>query len=562
MHQTYTYETFAYKPCREQQTGHLTRHPVIVVGAGPVGLSAAVDLANSGIKVVLIDQENRVSEGSRAICFAKRTLEVFDRLGCCQPMRAKGITWNVGRLYYKDQEVYHFNLLPEAGHAHPAFINLQQYYVEEYLIKYLQTLPGTDLRWCHKLVGLDVLDDGLQLTVETPDGMYHTACDYLIAADGARSPTRTLMHLNWEGMAFEEKFLITDIVMHADFPSERRFWFDPPFNPGQSALLHCQPDNVWRLDFQLGREADAEEAKKPENVIPRLKAMLGDDVEFTLEWVSIYSFQSRMLDTFRHGRVLFVGDAAHVMSVFGARGANSGIQDVDNLVWKLKLVMDGQAPETLLDSYSAERTYAARENLAHTSSSVQFMSPHNKATCLLRNAVLELAREFPFARLLINSGRLSTATIYRESPLNTPDEAPFEGHMMPGANCADAPVQLGGERAWFLQQLGHYFHGLLFVDAVQTISPALLAELEALAEAEIPIKTIIVTNESDAAATYGRFPVLGDVDHLLRQRYHGRHKTFYLIRPDQYICARWRAFHRPKVDAALARACGRVVGEP
>lgn len=555
MHKTYEYETFEYKPCSEQQTSQLTRHPVVVVGAGPVGLSAAVDLATCGIKVVLLDEENKVSEGSRAICFAKRTLEIFDRLGCCQPMRAKGVIWNVGRLYYQNEEVYNFNLLPEEGHAHPAFVNLQQYYVEEYLIKHLQTLPEAEIRWCNRLAGLEVLDDGLRLTVETPDGPYQTECDYLIAADGARSTTRTLLGLDWEGIVFEEKFLITDIVMTADFPSERWFWFDPPFNPGQSALLHRQPDNVWRLDFQLGREADPEEAKKPENVIPRIKAMLGNGIEFELEWVSVYSFHSRMLDKFRHGRVIFVGDAAHLMSVFGARGANSGIQDADNLIWKLKLVMDGQAPETLLDSYSEERTYAARENLAYTGSSVKFMSPHNQATLTLRNAVLELAKAFPFARPLINSGRLSTATVYRESPLNTPDEDRFEGQMIPGANCADAPVRVAGDRAWFLKQLGYHFHGLLFVDSLQALSAELVEQLAGLAQADLPVKPLIVTKENYSEADYKGFSVLVDAEKLLHRRYDGGDGAFYLIRPDQHIAARWRNFDPNKVLAAVARAC-------
>ncbi len=555
MQKTYEYELFDYTPSREQRTGEIERHAVVIVGGGPTGLSAAVDLANHGLEVVLLDEDNKVSEGSRAICFAKRTLEVFDRLGCVESMRAKGVTWNVGRLHYQNEEVYNFDLLPEEGHAHPAFINLQQYYVEQYLIEYLQTLPQAEIRWLNRLVDVETCDDHVRLTIDTPDGPYDTECDYLIAADGARSSIRTLLGLDWEGIVFEEKFLISDIVMKADFPSERWFWFDPPFNPGQSALLHRQPDNVWRLDFQLGRYADPDEASKPENVIPRVKAMLGEDIEFELEWVSVYSFHSRMLENFRHGRVLFAGDAAHLMSVFGARGANSGIQDVDNLVWKLKLVLDGQAPDALLDSYSDERVYAARENLAYTGSSVKFMSPGNQATLALRNAVLELAKDYAFARPLINSGRLSTATVYRESPLSTPDEAEFAGLMTPGVPCADAPVRLAGERSWFLPQVRDTFTGLLFADSLASIPAELLAQLTALSQATIPIKTILVTEPDDAPAEYRGFTVLVDAENFLHDRFDAQDGTYYLIRPDQYICARWRAFDRQKVEAALTRAC-------
>lgn len=555
MHRTYQYEIFEYKPSPEQRLGKMARYPVIVVGAGPVGLTAAIDLANCGVKVVLLDEGNQVSEGSRAICFAKRSLEVFDRLGAVGPMRVKGVTWDVGRLFYRDQEVYSFDLLPEEGHAHPAFINLQQYYVEQYLIDHLKTLPCAEMRWLNRVVGLEANDDCVRLSVQTPDGHYSIEGDYVVAADGAHSSIRQRMQLDWEGIAFEDKFLIADVVMKADFPSERWFWFDPPFNPGQSALLHHQPDNVWRTDFQLGRDVDAEAAKQPENVIPHLRAMLGPKVPFELEWVSVYSFQSRMLDDFHHGRVLFAGDAAHLMSPFGARGANSGIQDADNLVWKLKLVLDGKAPSALLDSYSAERVYAARENLAYTESSVEFMSPGNTALKALRNAVLELSQAYPFARPLINSGRLSTATLLCESPLNTPDEDPFEGPMSPGTAGADAPVLRGHEPAWFLKQLGGTFNGILFAEAVAALPSEVWVQLKDLAQGAIPIKTVIVTTQDYPEAALAGFPVLVDAEGFLHRRYDGGDGTFYLTRPDQHVCARWRRFDQGKVKAALAKAC-------
>ena len=149
--------------------------------------------------------------------------------------------------------------------------------------------------------------------------------------------------------------------------TERWFWFDPPFHPGQSVLLHREADNVWRIDFQLGWDADPEAEKQPERVMPRIRAMLDSQgyaqIGFELEWVSVYTFPCRRMASFRHGRVLFAGDAAHQVSPFGARGANSGVQDADNLLWKLQLVLDGAAPAALLDSYSAERAFAADENL-------------------------------------------------------------------------------------------------------------------------------------------------------------------------------------------------------
>jgi 3-(3-hydroxy-phenyl)propionate hydroxylase len=215
-----------------------------------------------------------------------------------------------------------------------------------------------------------------------------------------------MLGLDIEGKIFMDRFLIADVVMKADFPPSAGSG-STAFHRNQSVLLHRQADNVWRIDFQLGWDADPEEEKKPENVIPRIKAMLGDEREFELEWVSVYTFQCRRMNRFNHGRVLFVGDAAHQVSPFGARGANSGVQDTDNLVWKLKLVMDGKAPATLLDTYSEERGHAADENILNSTRSTDFITPKSAVSKTFRNAVLELAEHHPFARALVNSGRLS-----------------------------------------------------------------------------------------------------------------------------------------------------------
>ncbi|MDQ4077903.1 MAG: FAD-dependent oxidoreductase [Chloroflexota bacterium] len=555
MHTTYQYKTYPYRPVPEQLTGKTVRHPVIVIGAGPTGLTAASDLARKGIDVVVLDAKSRVSEGSRAICFAKRSLEVFDRLGVAEPMRAKGVTWNTGKVFFKGDEVYQFNLLPEEGHAHPAFINLQQYYVEQFLIEELEAQPNAEIRWLNRVVDVKPHEDHVRLTVETPDGQYETEAEWVIAADGVRSVTREKLGLDFEGIVFEGKFLITDVVMKADFPPERWFWFDPPFGSGHSMLLHSQPDNVWRIDIQLGPDADPEEEKKPERVIPRIQAMLGEEIDFDLEWVSVYTFHSRRLDQFVHGRVLFAGDSAHIMSPFGARGANSGIQDADNLVWKLNLVMEGKAPYELLESYNHERLHAAKENLLYTESSTEFISPDSPADLALRDAVLELAQEYEFARPLINSGRLSTATVVMDSPLNTSDSDEWNAPVVVGGPCADAPVQLAGEDTFFLKQLGDEFVGLLWVGSVDALLSETHQNLHDLSRREIPIRPLLITSESFARAAVDELPVVCDGQGLLQQRYDATPGTYYLVRPDQYVCARWRKFDLEKVRDALARAC-------
>ena len=550
---TYTYPKFAYRrPAELDRAGKGDRHPVVVVGAGPIGLAAAIDLAMQGQRVLLLDDDDTVSVGSRGLCYAKRALEILDRLGCGDAVVDKGVTWNVGRTFFGRDEVFRFNLQPEAEHHRPGMVNLQQYYLEEFLVRRAEQLPNLELRWKHKVTGVTPQGDGARLQVETADGTYALEADWLIVADGARSPIRRMLGLDIEGKVFQDRFLIADVVMKADFPAERWFWFDPPFHPGQSVLLHREADNVWRIDFQLGWDADPEEEKKPERVIPRIRAMLGPDREFDLEWVSVYTFQCRRMQRFRHGRVLFVGDAAHQVSPFGARGANSGIQDSDNLCWKLRLVLDGKAPDSLLDSYSEERVFAADENIMNSTRSTDFITPKSRTSLNFRNAALTLARDHAFARALVNSGRLSVPSFLTGSRLNTPDDDAFAGDMVPGAPMDDAPMREDGADFWLLDRVGNRFMALVHVEDPAAVDANLAREFKALAGATIPLEVVLV------AAKPGRAPeglrVFADSRGRFAERYDGTPGTVYLLRPDQHVTARWRAFDAGRVKQALSRA--------
>jgi 3-(3-hydroxy-phenyl)propionate hydroxylase len=402
-----------------------------------------------------------------------------------------------------------------------------------------QALSTLEVRWRNKVAAVTPAGDRVTLTVATDDGDYTLTCDWLVVCDGARSPVRRMLGLDFEGQVFRDRFLIADIRMASDFPAERRFWFDPPFHPNQSVLLHRQPDDVWRVDFQLGWDADPEVEKQPERILPRLHAMLGPDARFELEWASVYTFQCRRMQKFRHGRLLFAGDAAHLVSPFGARGANSGVQDADNLGWKLALVARGLAPEALLDSYDSERIAAADENLRNSTRSTDFITPKSAVSRTFRDAVLALARRHPFARTLVNSGRLSVPAVLAQSPLNTPDSDAFAGAMVPGAVAADAPVA-GGRGRWLLDYLGGDFVLLTFGEALDAASS------RALGEAAIACRIVQVGGEARHA--------LRDVEGLAAARYDGRDGTCYLLRPDQHVCARWRTFDAVAVAAAVARA--------
>jgi len=549
---TYTYPKYHYqRPPELDAVG--ARRPVLIVGAGPVGLTAALDCHLHGIPAIVIDDDDTVSVGSRGLCYAKRALEVLDRVGVGQAVVDKGVEWNVGRTFFREKEVYSFNLLPEPDHKRPGMINLQQYYLEEYLVNRCNEV-GIEIRWKNKVISVTPADDRVSLQVETADGVYGIECDWLIVCDGARSPIRTMMGLDIDGKIFMDRFLIADVVMKADFPAERWFWFDPPFHPNQSVLLHREADNVWRIDFQLGWDADPQAEKQPERVIPRIQAMLGKDREFELEWVSVYTFQCRRMNRFNHGRVMFAGDAAHQVSPFGARGANSGVQDTDNLIWKLKLVIDGKAPSELLDTYSDERCWAADENILNSTRSTDFITPKSNASKQIRTAVLQLAQKHAFARKLVNSGRLSVPAYYTGSALNTPDSDSFAGMMEPGAPMDDAPVRVNGHDPadqWLLDHVGNRFQVLLFVDDVATIDASQLRALAEGGDGPFPVQSIVITPGTKAVPG---ILTLQDVKGRFAQRYDARDGTVYLARPDQHVAARWRSLDLASIRAAVLRA--------
>jgi len=526
---------FGYQRHPDQDRAAPAEHPVVVVGAGPVGLSFAIDLAQRGHAVVVLDDADRIGEGSRAICFSKRSLEYWDRLGVGGRMVDKGVVWSVGRIFHGPSELYQFNLLPEPGHKRPAFINLQQFYAEAYLVDRVRELPDISLRWRNKVTALEQRNDRVVLSIETPDGPYRLSAQYVIACDGARSSLRQMVGAGFSGQVFEDQFLIADVKMTAAFPAERWFWFDPPFHAGRSALLHRQPDDVWRIDLQLSRYADPNVEKQPDQVRPRIARMLGHD-QFEFEWISLYKFQCRRMERFIHGRVIFAGDSAHQVSPFGARGANSGLEDAENLSWKLDRVLRGRSPAALLETYHIERSAAADENIRESTRATDFMAPNSHQEARLRKAVLALAGETEFAKRMVNGGRLSVPSVY-ETPLSTADADDWSSGPCPGTSMPDAPLCAADGRQLYLTDAfnaqGRRFTLLTFANGHDVDLP-----------------------EEVGLIRIGGAGSLADAEGLAAKRYGAVPGTSYLLRPDGYVAARLRAPTRAGIEAAMARAAG------
>ena len=527
------------------------RYPVVIIGAGLCGLTAACDLAARGVRAVVLDDDDTIGvrgASSRGIVYAQKTLEIMDRLGLYDQVRAKGVTWSVGKTLAGNDVVYEFDASVQSASRQPPFINLQQFYLEWFLVDRITEIGATELRWKNKVVGCEQFADHARVDVETPAGNYSLEADWVLDCSGVTSLVRDSLKLDTHPARGIDRWCISDVRFKAPLPIERWTWVEAPFNDNRAVWQHLMADDVWRLDFQMDPDCDPEHVSRLDVAAERVRRQVGENVEFELVWVGPYSYRSQLLDQFRVGRTFFLGDSAHVMSPFGARGGNSGIQDADNLGWKLALVLAGEAPEGLLDTYHAERYPAAQFNIMTTRRTSRFLSPESPQEKVFRDAAISLAREYSFARNLVNTGRLSTAYTYAGSPLCG---AAAGVTLAPGAAVQNAPITLPDGKAGALADL--FRHASAFVGVWLGTPSIAAAEVIRWANQSAPRLRLVQMGQANLGLSR-----IADREGRLAKAlgWDGVTPVFVLMRPDMHLAAALPDPGLAQLKRAYARARG------
>ena len=515
--------------------GIAARHPVAIVGAGPIGMTAALVLARYGVRCVLLDRKETFNDGSRAICIARPSMHILERIGAVEPFVKKALGWRFGRSYYRGEQIFQLEMPQPPGEKYLPMYNLQQQYIEQFLHDAVAACDLIDMRWQSELTDLTCRSDGVSLSIASPAGDYHLDADYVLAADGARSPIRSQLGLRMKGDNYEGRYVIADIRMDHDFPTERRAFFESGGNPGGTVLIHKQPDNIWRVDYQLREGENEEEVLREENIRARVGVILADighTKPWELEWWSVYSANTLCLDDYRHGRVFFVGDAAHIVPIFGVRGLNNGLADAHNLGWKLALVLNDGADDRLLDSYSPERRGATLDVFANATKSTRFMTPPTRGWRLAREAALSLSLKHDFPRGLANPRQMQPYT-YSESPL-TPyadrdadfDSGPLSGSAAPNAKLADG--------THLLDRAGDGTTAILFCKGSPDAEQAAL--LEQLGQLDHRFVSLLIQPQG-AVSGAGAIP---DGNGEIARLFGAEPGALYLLRPDLHIAGRWK----------------------
>jgi len=544
----YQLPAYAFKEPPEIAAGEPSHHEIVIVGGGITGLTLACALAQYGISAVLLDEDNTVGvkgASSRGICYTQKSLEIFERLGVFDRIAAKGIQWSVGRTFAGQDEVYSFDLRQQSAFnlsSQPAFINIQQFYIEGYLVERIYQLGNVELRWQNRVTAFEQDNECATLTVSTPAGDYRLRADHVIDATGCHSPFRQWIGASVTAKKGDDRWCIADVRFSTHPPVERHTWIEAPFNENRAVWQHLMGDNVWRIDYQMAPDSDPSEVSREEVVRERLTRQFGPDTEVEIVWVGPYAYRSECVDRMRHGRVFLMGDSAKVVSPFGARGGNTGIADADNLAWKLAAVMKGRAAPTLLDSYHEERHEAAQQNVKVTNRTARFLRPSSRAEKMFRQATLGLARQHPFARQLVNTGRMAVANPYTHSSAC---------EATGGLSVQNVEFQWPDGSPGRVNDLLRWADGRLLVLVFGSASEAALRRMAALT-GTAPVLAVQVLDAEDRPSAR---EFVRDPKGHLQGACHVFGHAWALLRPDAYVAATGES-----VDATLVHAVGKALG--
>ena len=568
----YVLPEFPFQAPPELKTGDVPLHPIVIVGGGITGLTLACCLARLGQKAILLDEDNTVGvkgASSRGICYTQKSLEIFHRLGIYDAIAAKGTRWSVGRTFAGEDEVYSFDLSQQANFnlsTQPPFINIQQFYIEGFLAERTLQLGHVDLRWQSRVTAFTQNDAFATLSIATPEGSYAVKALHVIDASGAHTPLRAWCGASVTAKKGDDRWCIADVRFSKKPPVERHTWVEAPFNENRAVWQHLMADDVWRIDYQMAPNSDPAEVSREEVVRERLTRQFGPDTEVEIVWVGPYAYRSECIDRMRHGRVFFMGDAAKVVSPFGARGGNTGVADADNLAWKLAAVLRGQASERLLTSYHEERHEAATENVRVTNRTARFLRPADGIERVFRNATIALAKRFPFARPLVNTGRMAVANSYHFSSVcsNTGkseggfslQNIAFQWRRSPQqARAGSASPAVGT-----LNDLLLWARGAHLVLVFGQISTTLANQLQAFSRAAPVLTVQVLAHGEKPQALEHLYDETADRRNALREACgiampKGTATPWALIRPDAYVAATGQA-----VNAGLVQAIQRSLG--
>jgi 3-(3-hydroxy-phenyl)propionate hydroxylase len=539
----FSYPTFAAKSVPELH-GSGAKHGVVIVGAGPIGMTAALILARHGVPSVLLDNKDTFNDGSRAICISRSSMHILERAGAVKPFVDKALGWTHGRSYYRGTQIYRLEMPHPASEKYLPMYNLQQQYIEQFLHDAVARQPLIDMRWQSEVTAVKPREDGVMLHVSSPKGDYTLDADHVLAADGARSAMRSMLGLRLKGDNYEGRYVIADVQMQHDFPTERRAFFEPAGNPGGTVLVHKQPDDIWRVDYQLHENESTDEAVREDNIRRRVQAILhdiGHAGPWALEWWSIYTANTLCLDDYRHGRVMFIGDSAHIVPIFGVRGLNNGLADAHNAAWKLAYVIKGIAAPGLLESYTPERRGATLDVFANATKSTRFMTPPSRGWRLAREAALSLAVKNEFTRGFANPRQMQPYA-YTQSRLTVPDTDDTPRGLQAGAASPNAKLADG---RYLLDLAGNGFTVLYFVDRPLNAQECHL--FDGLRRLDAALEVCVIGSSA-----------LPDPERTIAGVFAANEGTVLLLRPDQHIAGRWRSLSADELEAALRRALGRT----